>query len=257
VTVQTKSQFYYVEDINETNFRLDFDDGLGEVTAEVDVGSYSPEELMVALNTALNLAGDQEYTVSFDRVTRLVTISASGNFDLLISTGGSAGTSIYGVLGFTGADLTGSNSYTADSEMVTVYRPQFYLQEYTAFEDNVESVSASINESASGKIEVISFGQRQFSEFNIKFITDLERSKSNILDNNQNAVQEARDFLNFIIKKGNLEFMLDRDNPNDFDTVLLESTKASRSGTGFLLKELTNLSLSGYFETGRLKFRKV
>lgn len=51
--------------------------------------------------------------------------------------------------------------------------------------------------------------------------------------------------------------MKDRDDPNSFIKLRLESTRESRSGTGYKLRERNDLKLSGYFDTGNLKFRKV
>ena len=257
MTIQTKSMFYYVDPVDLTNLNLDLDDNAVEVTAEVDVGSYAPTELMTAVQEAMNLVGIQEYTVSFDRTTRLVTISAAGNFDLLFGSGSNASTSIASLLGFPAVDQTGTNSYTGTTAIGTAYRPQFPLQDYVDFEDFQNNVGASVNESGSGKVEVVTFGLIEFAQFNIRYITNRSRPKDNILENNSSAVEEARDFLRFIITKSNLEFMKDRDTPSTFFTVLLESTRLSRDGVGYRLRELTNQNLDGYFDTGRLLFRKV
>ena len=258
MTIQTKSMFYYVDDVDLTNQNLDFDDGgSSAVVGAVNIGSYAPEQLMTAVASAMNLVGTQEYTVSFDRDTRLVTISAAGVFDLLFATGTNATTSIASLLGFAASDLTGLSSYTGTTAIGTAYRPQFPLQQYTDFEDFQDNVNASINESGSGQVEVVTFGLVEFTEFNIQFITNRSRPKESILEDNPMALEEARAFLRFIIQKGALEFMKDRDNTASFFTILLERTTQSRDGVGYRLNELVGRNLNDYYETGRLLFRKV
>ena len=257
MTIETRSQFYYIDSVDENNFRIDFDEGLGEIVGEVEVGSYSMEELMLAVEKALNVSGDLDYTVTLDRLTRLVTISATGTFDLLVSTGSSGLTAVYTLLGFTGSDRTGLSSYEGDTAIGSVYRPQFLLQEFIGFDDWSEAISASVNESASGIIEVITFGNRRFMEFNDRFITNIDQGSNSVIETNLNGVNNSRSFMNFIINKSNLEFMPDRDDPNTFDTVLLESTTSSSEGTGFKLNEMYSQGIANYYETGKLKFRKV
>ena len=93
--------------------------------------------------------------------------------------------------------------------------------------------------------------------FNIKYIKDGQPCSDSIYGNDPNAVQNARDFLSFCIGKSRLEFMIDEADRNTFETVLLESTRKSRDGTAYELRELYNENLLGYYETGRLEFRKI
>lgn len=257
MTIRTKSIFYWIDNVTDENYRLDFNEGVGELTAAVDFGAYSIEQLMNKVASALNDEGDNDYSASFDRTTRLVTISADNNFDLLVNSG-TGGVSIFELLGFTGSDRTGDDSYTGNNKIGYYYRPQFFLQDFIDHEDYQESVQAVVNEAASGVIETVSFGSRQFFEMNITLInSNPDISKDSIVEGNSAGVEEARVFLRFCIKKGPLEFMPDRDALASFDTVLLESTPGNKDGVGYKLKELVSRGLAGYFETGRLKFRKV
>lgn len=254
MAILTRPVFYTVEPIGLDNFTLEFDEGIGELIAELNPGSYAIEELMIEVARAMNDIGTLTYTVDFDRVTRLVTISSTAAFDLLISSG-STGTDVFTLLGFTGADLTGLTTYDGDSLMGTEYLPQFPLQRFKGFEDNKRGVQASINESASGIVEVITFGTRSFMEFNIRYITNLEMLPGHPIINDPTAVQKVRAFLDFCITKGRLEFMKDETDRDTFDTILLESTRVDRQGVGYQLKEMNRLI--GYFETDRLRFRKI
>jgi len=255
MTIQTIPAFYFIDPINNNNQNLDFLEPLElgfEITAVITPGAYSLTNLMNQVSDSMNASGDQIYTVSIDRDTRLVTISSSAIFSLLISTG-STGNSIFSTLGFNGADLTGLSSYTGDTAIGSVYIPQFIPQRFDAFENNVENISASVNESADGIVEVITFGEVSRMSFNIKYATDRTRATNSRIENNPNALSELRTFMNFLITKQELEFMIDRSNRSNFQTVFLDRTTRSKTGVGYRLRELKELN--EYFETGKLVFR--
>lgn len=261
MTIQTKPVFYYVDPITKDNNSLSFREPNQppalELITELNVGTRAPEELVTETVRALNDIGQETYSVTFDRNTRLVTISSTDIFDLLISSGSTSGNSVFSLLGFTGSDLTGASSYTANNELGVQYLPQFFPQQFVSFDDNLEGIQTSINESAAGVVEVVTFGNRRLMEMEITNITNRPKVKGHPIDNNQNAVEEARAFLTFIISKSNLEFMIDRENRLVFDTIILERTRQSRTGTSFRLSELVEQGLESYFTTGRLTFRRV
>lgn len=257
MTIQTNSSFYYIEAINSENNLMNFiepnKDNV-ELTATLLVRSYSLNDLATELERALNDSGLNTYTVTLDRNTRKYTISADDDVNLLVTTGSNSGLSVYSTIGFT-SDKTGGDTYESDTEAGSEYKPQFKLQSYVDAINRVESIGASVNESGSGIIEIVTFGRRNFYEFNIKYITSLLRDKGSPIENNPNGEQDARDFLNFCIGKEILEFMPDRNDKNTFVRILLETTPESKQGVNFILKEIRGLN--GYFETGRLEFRKV
>jgi len=254
--ITTKSVFYYIESVDDSNFYLDFDEGAGELSAIVQTGDYTPQDFVLVVQSAMNEIGNQSYTITLDRDTRRVTISASSNFDLLILTGTHVGNDIFSLLGFTGGDLTGLNSYTGEP-IGEEYRPQFLLQDYVDQEDLREAVQAVKNESASGVVETVFFGIRKKFEFNIQFITDIEQGKGSVVETNLNGVQSARLFMRYLITARPLEFMPDRNNTTIFYKILLDSTEESSNGTGYRLKELYTKNLPFYYETGKLVFRLV
>ena len=185
MSLDSFSIFYYLdEDIGSTNQNLNFDEGGGELTAVLTPGSYTHAELATIVKTALDAAGGQVYTVAFDRTTRKYTISAPGTFDLLITSGSTIGTGPFTLLGFTGADVTGLTTYTSNTESGSEYEPQFKLQDFVDNGDNQQKIDASVNESASGLVEVISFGTRELFEMDIKFATDRDMTKAGFIKNN-------------------------------------------------------------------------
>lgn len=260
MALNTKSVFYFGHVITDSNFQLDYDEGSGEVVAELNVGSYSLTEFGVELERALNASSQlpQLYTVSIDRATRLVTISAPGSFSLLISTGTHIGTSVFTLAGYTGADTASQTSHLGDSVSGSQYLPQFELQEYTPSENFKTPTSAEVNVSSSGKVEVVRYGDIRFMECNIKWVTDKDLSQTDWIDNNPTAVSDLRDFMDAITQKGTIEFMEDRDTRSIFETMILESTQDSSDGVGYRLFEFTKRKkLPDWYETKMLKFRKL
>ena len=249
------ARFYYGLSIDTTNNKVNFSEGAGELTATLTSGGYTFEEFADEIERSMSSVGGQAYTVTTNRVTRRLTIAAAGNFTLKISTGSNTGISSYPLMGFTGADVTGTNTYAGNTECGSEYTPQFKLQDYISSDDWQESVSVAVNESASGTIETVSFGTRSFVQMNIKYISDKLWPTNGNWINNPSGVADARAFLQSITQKVPVEFMPDKDAPITFQKLLLEKTPVSKNGTGYILKELYDRNLPDIYETGVLVFR--
>lgn len=258
MNLKTFPIMYYGYNIDETNNIINFDEGSGELSAAIQPGNYSFEQLMVQIKNALDLASTlpQAYFVTALRSTRKVQITAAANFDLLISSGTQAGVSPWSLLGFTNGDMTGGNDYTGDSASGDVYRPQFLLQDFTHPDKDVTYVDSSINESTNGDTQVVSFGLRRFMSFSMKFITN-QATDGFVIRHNPYGEEDTVAFLQACITKSPLEIMLDEAAPNAFITLLLESTSASSDGTGYTLRAMTSNNLPDYYETGILRFRVI
>lgn len=258
MAISTFSKFYFDYEIElgvDQNNKLNFSEGGPELTSTIPLGVYSPTELAVEISTQLTADGGQAYAVVFNRSDRSFTISAPGTFELLVSTGTQASVSVYSQIGFTGADRTGADTYTgtaSGSEYIT----QFQLQNYVAPGFRVIKSDASVNQSADGTVEVVSFSDVQFIKFNLMFITDLLMD-AKVIRNNPTGVQDAKDFLTFSIKRGQIEFMPDKDDVNTFFKIVLDKTVADSKGVGFELREETGKNLPGIYQTGNLDFRIV
>lgn len=253
MALSTFSRFYYDYQITLTSNKINFDEGGGELTATIPLGIYSPTDLAAEIGTQLTSVGGQEYTVVFNRSSRTFSISASSNFSLLVATGTQSSSSAFSVFGFSGLDRSGASAYTggvSGSEYVTQFRPQDYIA--PGFE--IEKSDASVNVSANGDVEVVSFGDVQFIEMNLLFITDIAMDGI-VIRSNPNGVQDAIDFMTYLINRGPVEFMPDKDNAGVYYKVTLESTPSSSNGVGFSLVEETNNNLPGIYRTGRLRFR--
>jgi len=257
MTIKTRSKFYYGHVITSLNNSIDFDEGGTPYTATLNARSYSLTEFIIEVERAMNAVGGQIYTVTLDRDTRIITITAPGSFDLLAATGPTVGTSAFPLMGFSAIDLTGLLTYDSQGATGFAFVPQFFLQDFVDFIDFQDAASASVSESAEGLVQVTSFGDVLFMECNIKYITDLFHSSDSFIENNQNAVSEARSFMQEIVKKSTLEFIPDRDDASVFTKCILDSTALSKSGTGFRLYEMMKKRMNDRYETKKLTFRKV
>jgi len=252
------SSFYYGLEITTLNRFFDFDEGGSEINAELPPRIYAPEDLADELERVLNSAGENLYTVTFNRTNRRLTISSNGSdFNILASSGQNAGQGVYEVIGLPiSIDTTGATSYTT-APIGSVYVSQFPPQNYTAPEDFIDKVQAATSQSASGFVEVVEFGNVQFLAMELLFITNKDLKAGEVIRSNSTGLQDARDFLTFAIRKGPFEFMPDYLSPNTFYRVILESTEANQKGVGFRLREETDRNLPEVYRTGLLNFRVV
>lgn len=254
MSLTTFSAFFYGWNITDDNKFVDFSEGGPETFGEVQIGSYTAQDFCNAVSSAMNEASSNNYVVIFDRETRLVTISGDSNFELLPTTGSRSQTSAYSLLGFT-TDRSGSNSYVSDVESGLIYEPQYHLQRHVTFENFVDTVESSVNTSASGVVEVVSFGEVRFMECNITYATNIVGQ--GVIKNNPTGVEDLRAFMNYLIKKRPVEFIPDIDDPIFYYDCILDKSRVSSNGTGFQLYELYGRGLANYFETGSLTFREV
>jgi hypothetical protein len=253
----TKAKFYYGPEIEENNASIDVNDGGLDFTISIPVRLYSPSELASYVQDALNDSGAIEYSVSFDRTTRLFTISGDAPFDLLIGSGPNTLSTLWDYMGFTGvSDLTGASTYTGDSVVGSEFVPQFYLLDYVDLEDWQEVVEASVNKTGSGKVEVIKYGIEKFTSFAIEFITDQKMKTTETLESDPNAVSSARAFMVAATSKGIVEFMKDRSDVDSYSLLILERTEQNSNGIGFKLQEMKDYG-TGFYRTGQLVFRET
>lgn len=258
MTLFTYSKFYFDYTVTQENQALDFDEGSGEIQATLRVGKYSLNQIAQQVAATLNDTGTQEYTVSVNRVTRRITISAPSNFSLLCDTGTRQATSIWETIGFdTATDKTGANSYLGENAAGKEYATQFWLQDYISTDDFQEAAEGVVNQAADGSIEVVRFGIRRFMEANFKYICNVPPGQSwGAIRNYPNGVERFREFARYLVTKGPFEFMPDEDKPAEFQTLILESTPQSAQGLGYRLRDQLD-NVAGLYESGLYKFREV
>jgi len=256
--IGTYSKFFYGYVIDTDNYYLNFKEGAGpELTATLNAGEYTLDDFLTEIKIALENAGALIYTVVADRSLRIITISTPSTFSLLVSTGTNAGTSAFTLIGFTGADRTGASTYTANNPAGSEYNPQFKLQSYISSDNWQASSESSINKTASGIVEIINFGIEKFYQFNIQFTTDIPQPCNSPILNNPTGLLDLQLFLQYCVTRAPLEFMPDKNLPNIFYKIILESTTDSQTGTGYKIKELYDKNLPGYYDTGIIKWRLI
>jgi len=255
--LSTRSRFYFSYNVDTTNNKIDFDEGGGELTATLVTKRYTLTEIAVELKTQLDSAGALTYTVVVDRATRKLTVSAGATFSLLITTGSNNAFEAFTTIGFTGADVSGASTYEGNNGAGSEYITQFPLQSFVAKDDFKVKRRGVTNESSSGKVELISFGDDQFIQADIQFATDQLQGAGSIVTNNATGLTDLRTLMDFLITKAPVEFMTDTDTPATFSKVILETSPQSSDGIEYRLQEQFTKRLPFYFNTGVLKFRVV
>ncbi len=256
--ITTFSKFIYGTTITSANNLGDFKEGATSFIATLGNSPMTLGEIVVAVAAAFNMVGGQTYTVSINRTSGLVTISAASNFSLLLSSGISVGQSFWSILGFhQGADLTGSNTYTGSVQAGSTYLPQFLLQSYVGPNEYRKSIDPTVNRTATGRTELVSFGVDQMIEMDIQFITNLVMDGV-VIKNNPNGLTQADAFLQDITNgKSRFEFVPDILNPGTFLKVVCDVTQGFNDGSGYKLQEQYMQNLPGVFNTGVILLRVV
>lgn len=258
--IYTFSEFYYGYKVNAEPYNgyLDLDEGSGEISIEIPVGSYTLDGLVQQLRESLLAQGTLTYDVSVNRATRIITITADAPFEILSLTGTHFDSSIYSLIGFkTDSDHASNTTHVGILASGKSYYPQFKLQSYIGPDDWQESNQASVNVGSTGTIvEVVNFGLAKFIQFELKFITN-KLTDGSVIKNNRRGVEDTRDFLQDITQKNYFEFMPDANDPDTYYKVLIESTADYQNGTGYKLKELFGKNLPDVYETGNIKLRVV
>lgn len=255
--IKTHSRFLYGISICGGKNILFVDEGFGEVEVSIPASpGYTFGELAEVVSGELNRSLTGSYSVEVDRVKKGLRIRSSSTFSILSSSASDSSRSVLGDLGFlTEGDLTGASEYASIFPIGREYRTQFMLQGFSNANQEVRLSKASVNESASGIEELVHFGEQRFVEMSFNYITDIYQACSSPIRNNPCGVSDFNEFINWMIFKGNVEFMPNEDDANCYHVLRLESTPGNKSGTGFKLKELYARGLPDFYESGKLRFR--
>ena len=250
------SKFYYGHNVTSSNSKLDFIEGAGsELTATLNVGDYSLTEYVTELQRALNDAGALTFTVTAARATRYITIAATGAYTLLAATGTNIANGVWTLAGYVATNVTGT-SLVGTNGSGSEFLPQFKLQKFISFDDQESASYSNVATSASGLVEVVSFGTDNFMNCEIAYQTNLTQAAGSVVENQSSGSDNLRTFMQYITTKRKIEFIPDRNTTGTYTKCLLESTPSNGNGTGFVLTEYLG-SLPGFFSSGTLRFRKV
>jgi hypothetical protein len=164
------------------------------------------------------------------------------------------GSTLYTTLGFNDVDKTGASTYTSDNATGILYRPQMKFMDYLPTSNNESSIQSSLNESGDGSVEVVNFGTVNYMECSVKYISN-RCDLPSVIEVNRTAVEDTIGFLKYIRRKNRIEFMPDRDNPSNFEKMIIFKTE--KSGTGIEVQLYEMSGLQDFYETRLLTFRKV
>ena len=253
-TIQTRSKFYWGTLVTSENFAIDFDEGGPEKYASLPIADYTLTEYAAAWQAALRLTGTQLYNVTFNRTTRKITVSAPNPFTLRCNTGSRNATAAWAIAGFaTTSNKTGSNSYTGENPAGYEYITQLPLSQYISVEHSSVKENAAVNTTAHGITQIVHYGRGSRPKMNIRGITNKINLNMTNFYQNASGVQNALDFMEYLIDKNKVEFMPNVNDPSIFHKLFLEATPQGRNGVEF---ELQNMAVDWY-ETGQLTFREV
>lgn len=255
--LETKSTFTFGHTITQDNQSMPFsEDGIIELVASFRIGAYTLNDFATEMARAMNEVGTLNYIKTLDRTTRKITISGDSNFHLYVVSSTLTSASPYSLLGFT-TERTGSSTYEGDLGSGFAFNPQFLLQKYVDFKDNQMANEVTVNESASGKVQVVKYGNINFMECNITLQTNIRQEKGSIIDDSATGEDDLRSFMQYITTKAPIEFIQDRDNQDVYKECFLEKTSTNKDGTGFKLKELYAKKMPFWWESGLLTFREI
>jgi len=255
VSLSVYSAFRYGHTVDISNRDIDFKEGTNTRHAVVPVGSYTLTKLLQVVADALNSVGSNDYSLSVDYQTGIITLTSSGSFDSLGATGENASTSIFSLLGFASVDSLGITTIIGGERSGSIYYPQFFLQNYMPTKQNLRASDSTVSKSASGLVSVQKFGDERFMKCDLLFINDLVQPPGSLIKTNLTGYEDALAFLEYCITKAPIEFIEDVSSPDEFEPLLLESTPTDKSGTGFELVETFARNLPFYYEIKPLIFR--
>jgi len=279
MTLKTQPVFYYGFEVTDECSWIDFKEGEfgAEISFQLDIGTYTSEELRAALEVGMNTAGTLLYTVLFDRFIRKYTVLSDDYFEFLLGTGTNRDSSLLNCLGFGSYPVWGEGHLygdphlfygNVDSGLFTIHAanfpaglafdPQFCIQDFLDADDNEELRDASVQEATNGDIEIIHFGVNNLYEFNFQYITNKKLPCGAPIRNNPTGVEEANSFMKWNIQRKVIEYMPDKNDPSEYHKIRFErGSKGGRGGTGYRLTELFKRKLPEFFETGKLTFRRL
>jgi hypothetical protein len=247
-----RSAFIYGYTVGDNQKTFYFNEGAGVQSFDVDAKGWALDDLRLEIQNRLNDNGNLSYSVTVNRTTRIFTISADAAFDLLPSESSTG--SLFEVIGIT-SDKTGLLTYDSDVETGRVYLPQFPLEKYTEFINDIRPIAGAKSEAPSGATRGINFGLLKHMSCDFMFIADIEHRKDSPIESNPTGLQDARDFMDYCISFGGLEFFEDRTLLNSFQKCIQISNGKDKNGQGYKLDRVGKLYT--YFQIKNLTFREI
>lgn len=246
-----RSKFLYSFTVTEQNSAIDFVIASGGPTifATLRFGFYSLTSLLTEIARSMTAADpDHIYFATADRTAggglenRVTIRTTNGVFlSLLFGSGPRSGTSIAATVGFTATDKTGfltyTGTFTSGTSLVSIIRGYQFLSP-----DFNHMLYGSVNISASGKKETITYNLQQFWQVQFKYEPSTKVSL------------EWRPFFDWAIQQRALEFTPDITQGATFFEGTLEKTQADGKGLGYKMTEMIP-NFPNLYDTGVMTFR--
>lgn len=255
------SKFVYGFTLDATNNVLPIKLLLTEYTVYIPIGRYTGESLAVAIKAACEAEVPTEtFTVTYDKVTRKFYILCSNGFEILFGSGVVTLNNCASVIGFNNTDHTVTLNpplfdYESDFAAGYEYKPQFPLQSYNKLGTIKKLTDPVVNKTADGEIEMVYYGEENYIEFEIKYITDIHYPDGSLIRNNQNALSEVKSFLNYCILKNIVTFYPDENSDEVINIRLDKTSEDSTNGTAYRIEEEYNANMPNYYKTNKLTWR--
>lgn len=247
-----RSAFIYGYTVEDSQKSFYFNEGVGVQSFDVDAKGWALDDLRLEIQNRLNDNGDLSYSVTVDRATRKFTITADSAFDLLPSE--STTGSLFEVIGYS-SDKIGLMTYESDDETGRVYLPQFPLEKYTPFENDIRTIGGNKAEAPSGATRGVNFGLLKHMSCDFMFIGDIVHRKESPVESNPTGLQDAKDFMNYCITFGGMEFFEDRYSLTQFQKCIQISNGKDKNGQGYRLDRVSKLYT--IFQIKNLTFREI
>jgi hypothetical protein len=251
------ADFYFGTRVTDQAFVLDFEAASVIYSIRVPYGRWSPKAMRAVLETNILAQSGIACIVSFNYSTRRYRLDFDSTVEILGATGPNAGVSILPVLGFDTIDQTGTQ-FTGTSQASLKFSPNFVLNPFQDKVNTLELLGGRFQESVSGRSEVVSFGERRFYRFGTRYITDKVLDGSSYIKTNTQAVNQARSFLEHVLKLSTIDLILDRtkiSNTFDFEPDdIIRRNLGNASFTVIELNEMVGEGLQGFYSIDPLQY---
>lgn len=257
------SKFIYGFTLDATNNVFPIKVLLTEYTVYIPIGRYTGTSLAIAIKAACEAEVPTEtFTVTYDKVTRLFYIQCSNGFEILFGSGIITANNCASVIGFNNTDHTVTLNpplfdYQSDFAAGYEYKPQFPLQSYVKNGQVKKLTDSILNKTADGDIEMIYYGEENYIEFEIKYITEIQYPSGSLIRNNQSALTEIKSFLNYCILKNIITFYPDENSSECIDIRLEKTSEDATNGTAYRIEEEYSANMPNYYKTNKLTWRVI
>ncbi len=166
------------------NDKINFNEGSSELIATLTQGTYTFTSLATEIQTQLNAAGANTYTVLADLVSQKLEISADGGFELLGKTGSSGEANYLVHLGYS---VDTGNSTSHESKVVeysfkvvniqvtatAVETKDFYIKVYNKYGDRLFSDDKDLVKYETDVLKWVAKGRNTFKDIHRRVQTDI------------------------------------------------------------------------------------